>query len=128
MFGAMGCLALKGEKGWAGATFTVTIGLREAVPGDRIMEEFLADKRGRERRSSLTRGSEPNPWYFGLNAEAPAGGCSLFFVSLGLGSFWPRTNEDNLDVNPGDRTSARKGAGKLRDCLLKLGEFLADML
>ena len=55
-------LVLNGENGSAGATFTVTIGLLLADPGDRTtMDEFLEESRGSERRSRRTRGRDPKP-------------------------------------------------------------------
>ena len=71
----MDALDLKGENGSAGATLTFTIGLREVFKlGDRTCVGVLVDNRGNDRLSRRTLGKEPNPWYFGLNAAAAAGG------------------------------------------------------
>ena len=96
-------LDLKGEKGSAGATLTVTKGLRVAE------FEFLRDvfNLGRDRRSNLTRGRDPNPLYLGLNAAAADGGWSLLDLSsLGLPPF-SRTKAESREEKPGERTSTR---------------------
>ena len=57
-------VVLKGEKGSAGATLTVTTDLLDAMEdvGDLTIEvEFLAESLGKDLRSKRTLGKEPNP-------------------------------------------------------------------
>ena len=85
--------------------------------------EFLAESLGKDRRSNLTRGNEPNPWYFGLKAAAANGGCNLFALNgLVFPPEFSRTKAESLEENPGDLTSTLIGVGSCKDLRLRLGE------
>ena len=75
--------------------------------GDFTIEgECLAASLGKDRRSNLTRGKDPKPWYLGLKAAAANGGCSLLALKgLVFPPEFSRTKADKRDENPSDLTS-----------------------
>ena len=107
---------LKGENGSAGATLTVTKGLRGA--GDLIDVLNL----GKDLLSNFTLGNDPKPLYFGLKAAAANGGWSLLgLASLGFPPF-SRIKVERRDENPGERTSTRIVVESCNDLRRRLGE------
>ena len=98
--------------------------------GDFTIEgECLAASLGKDRRSNLTRGKDPKPWYLGLKAAAANGGCSLLALKgLVFPPEFSRTKADKRDENPGDLTSTLIGVGSCKDLRLRLGEsvFVLD--